>query len=92
MPFISFAAACVVKLAPPLVYVSHLHQYLVEHPALFWVLGFPLVPSRNCAWGFDVQASLPTSRQFTRMLREIPNVKLQFARSTVWSRSQFRAA
>jgi hypothetical protein len=78
VPYASFAAACLVKLDQPLVYMSHLHQYLVEHPALVWVLGFPVVSSLNYPWGFDVQASLPTPRHFNRMLRSLPNVKLQY--------------
>ena len=78
VPFVPFVAACLVKLDQQLVYMSHLRQYLVEHPALVWVLGFPLVSSANYPWGFDVQASLPTARHFTRMLRKIPNLKLQF--------------
>ena len=41
VPYASFAAACLVKLDQQLVYMSHLHRYLAEHPALVWVLGFP---------------------------------------------------
>jgi len=78
VPYASFAAACLVKLDQQLVYMSHLHQYLIEHPALVWVLGFPVVPSLDYPWGFDVQASLPTPRHFNRMLRSLPNVKLQY--------------
>jgi len=53
-------------------------DYLVEHPALVWVLGFPLAPSRHFPWRFDVQASLPTARHFTRMLRKLPNATCQY--------------
>ena len=77
VPYAPFAAACLVKLDQQLVYMSHLHQYLIEHPALVWVLGFPVVSSLNYPWGFDVLASLPTPRHFNRMLRSLPNVKLQ---------------
>jgi hypothetical protein len=78
VPYASFAAACLVKLNQQLVYMSHLRQYLVDHPALVWVLGFPLVPSPNYPWGFDVDASLPTARHFTRMLRSTPNAVSQY--------------
>jgi hypothetical protein len=78
VPFASFIAACLVKLDQPLVYMSHLRQYLVEHPALVWVLGFPLISSRRQPWGFDVDASLPTARHLTRMLRTTPNVVSQY--------------
>jgi len=78
LPYTPFVAACLVKLDQQLPYMSSLRQYLVDHPALTWVLGFPLVPSHSYPWGFDVHASLPTQRHFTRMLRRIPNPSLQF--------------
>jgi hypothetical protein len=78
VPFAPFVAACLVKLNEQFVYMSQLRDYLVEHPALTWVLGFPLVSSRHCPWGFDVQASLPTARHFTRMLRKLPNPVCQY--------------
>jgi len=78
VPFASFAAACLIKLDQQLVYMSHLRQYLVDHPALVWVLRFPLAPSSHHPWGFDVEASLPTARHFTRMLRTTPNPVFQY--------------
>jgi hypothetical protein len=78
VPYAAFAAACLVKLDQGLTYMSDLRDYLVEHPALTWVLGFPLQPSRHFPWGFDVAASLPTHRHFTRLLRKLPNGPLQF--------------
>lgn len=78
VPYASFMAACLVKLDQQLGYMSHLRRYLVDHPALVWVLGFPLVPSPNYAWGFDVEASLPTARHLTRMLRSTPKAVSQY--------------
>jgi hypothetical protein len=78
VPFAAFTAACLVKLDQQLVYMSHLRQYLLDHPALVWVLGFPVVPSLDYPWGFDVDASLPTARHFTRMLRATPNLVSQY--------------
>jgi hypothetical protein len=78
VPYAPFAAACLVKLDQGIDYLSKLREYLVEHPALTWVLGFPLEPSRRYSWGFDVDASLPTYRHLTRMLRTMPNTCLQF--------------
>jgi len=78
VPYAPFAAACLVKVDQQFVYMSQLRQYLVDHPALVWVLGFPVVASSRFSWGFDVEASLPTQRHFTRMLRQIPNQTLQF--------------
>ena len=77
-PYQPFIAACLVKLDQQLPYMAHLRRYLVEHPALVWLLGFPLVPSWRFPWGFDVEASLPTARHFTRMLREVPQTCLQW--------------
>jgi hypothetical protein len=78
VPFAPFVAACLVKLNEQHVYMAQLCDYLGEHPALVWVLGFPLVPSRHYPWGFDAQASLPTARHFTRLLRKIPNAVCQY--------------
>jgi hypothetical protein len=78
VPYLPFVAACLVKLDQQIAYMSQLYQYLVEHPALVWALGFPLVASRKFSWGFDIEASLPTPRHFTRMLRQVPNTCLQF--------------
>ena len=78
VPFAPFVAACLVKLNEQHVYMPRLYDYLVEHPALMWVLGFPLIPSHHTPWGFDAQASLPTPRHFTRLLRKIPNAVCQY--------------
>jgi len=78
VPYAPFAAAYLIKLDQGIDYLSKLREYLVDHPALAWVLGFPLEPSRRYSWGFDVDASLPTGRHFTRMLRTMPNACLQF--------------
>lgn len=78
VPFASFVAACLIKLDQRLVYMAHLREYLLEHPALVRVLSFPLVPCRRYPWGFDVDASLPTARHLTRMLRTTPNTVSQY--------------
>lgn len=78
VPMAPFAAACLVKLDLGLRYMSQLRDYLVDHPALIWVLGFPLLPSSHRPWGFDPQACLPTHRHFTRLLRKTPNARFQF--------------
>lgn len=78
VPYAPFVTACLIKLDQGHTYMSQLRQYLVEHPALIWMLGFPLVASTRHPWGFDPEASLPTARHFTRMLRTIPNAVLQY--------------
>jgi hypothetical protein len=77
MPYTAFAAVCLVKLDQHLVSMGHLRQYLVDHPALLWLLGFPLIPEAKLPWGFNTEASLPTQRHLTRMLRQIPNAFFQ---------------
>jgi hypothetical protein len=77
VPYTAFVAACLIKLDQDIVYMSRLRRYLVAHPALVWLLGFPLVFNTRCAQGVDADASLPTARHLTRMLRTIPNAVLQ---------------
>lgn len=77
-PRAPFVAAYLVKLHEGKRYMSELRDYLGEHPALVWLLGFPLEPCAQSPWGFDVQASLPTARHFGRVLRTLPNEALQF--------------
>lgn len=73
-----FVAAYLVKLHEGKTYMSQLRQYLVEHPALVWILGFELSPCSDYAWGFDVEASVPSSRHFLALLRSLDNSVLQF--------------
>jgi hypothetical protein len=78
IPHTAFSAACLLKLNEHLVSMGDLRQYLVEHPAFIWLLGFPLIPSLRHACGFDPQASLPTERHLTKLLRNIPNQSMQY--------------
>jgi hypothetical protein len=78
LPYAALAAACLVKLDQQLVSMGALRWYLVDHPALVWLFGFPRMASDAFPWGFDADASLPTQRHFTRLLREVPNAALQF--------------
>ncbi len=67
----AYVGAFLVKVNQKLDYMSDLRDYLVDHPALVWGLGFDLVPSGEYSWGFDVDASLPTPRHFGRVLRDL---------------------
>lgn len=58
--------------------MRELVDYLIQHPELVWLLGFPLIPKSSSTWGFDVAASVPTPNQFSQMLRRLPNQPLQF--------------
>lgn len=77
-PRAHFVAAFLVKLVAERSTMPALRIYLVEHPALVWMLGFRLHPDPSTPWGFDAGRSLPTHRHFSRVLRELPNEPLQF--------------
>lgn len=73
-----YVAAFLVKLDAGLRHMTDLRNYLVAHPALVWLLGFDLTPNARCTCGFDPDACLPCQRQFSRVLRTLPNASLQF--------------
>jgi len=73
-----FVVAFLIKIDQKLRYMSDLRHFLVAHPALIWLCGFPLHRSTNHTCGFDPAASLPTTRQFLHVLRTLPNDSLQF--------------
>jgi hypothetical protein len=78
VPYAAFAAACLVKLEDTRQSMGDLRACLVDQPLLIWLLGFPLASAPHQPYGFDAQASLPTERHFTRLLRTMPNAALQF--------------
>lgn len=73
-----FCAALLVKADKGLKSMSALRDELVQQPILTWLLGFPLQPSSAYTWGFDVDASLPTHRHWSRLLREMSHAQLAF--------------
>lgn len=77
-PRAHFAAAWLIKIAEQKQSMPQLRAFLVQNPALVWVLGFKLVPDPTCPWGFDVAASLPCHRHLSRVLRELPNAAGRF--------------
>jgi hypothetical protein len=77
IPFATLAAAELIGLNEGLASMGHLHQFLLEHPGLIWLLGFPLHPAPNHPLGFNALASLPTTRHLTQMLRYVPNIALR---------------
>ena len=76
--YAAFAGAVLVKLNEGLETMGDMRRSLVEHPGFIPLLGFRAVRSRAHPCGFDPDASLPTQRHLTRMLREAPNAALQF--------------
>jgi hypothetical protein len=77
-PRAPFAAAYLVKLHEDKRYMADLRTYLLEHPALVYLLGFPRHPDPTAPHGFDVEATVPDRRQLARVLRTLPNEVLQF--------------
>jgi len=78
LPRAAFVAAFLLKLDNDLSSMPKLRRHLVRQPALLWLLGFPLVPSAAYSWGFDVEASLPTHRHFSRVLRTLDRGQVTF--------------
>jgi hypothetical protein len=76
--FAAFSAAMLLKLNEGLDSMGDLRLYMVEHPGLIPLFGFRVTRSGKHTCGFDPDASLPTQRHMTRMLREIQNSSLQF--------------
>jgi hypothetical protein len=77
-PRAPFVAAYLVKLNEGHTYMSDLRTYLVEHPALVWLLGFKLRADPTNPYGFQVEASVPGRKQLGRVLRGLDNAALQF--------------
>jgi len=77
-PRAPFVAAYLVKLHEDKRYMSDLRAYLLEHPALVYLLGFPRQPDPAAPHGFDVAATVPDRRQLSRVLRTLANDALQF--------------
>lgn len=71
-------AAFLVKLDKGIKSMGDLRDHLIEQPALTWILGFPLIPSEQFSFGFDVDKSLPCHRHLSRLLRKLPNAQMQF--------------
>lgn len=78
IPNAAFIPAYLLKLSEDKDSMGDLRLFLVEHPELIWLLGFPLAVSNPGGLGFAVQASLPTTRHLTHLLRALPNAVLQF--------------
>lgn len=77
-PRAPFVAAFLIKLDKGLPSMPKLYEYLLENPALVWLLGFPLKKSAAFSWGFDVRESLCTIKHFSRILRELDNNRARF--------------
>ena len=77
-PRAPFVAALLVQLVEQKPTLGALVRFLVEHPALVWILGFPLVADPHSPYGFDVAASVPSRRRMGQVLRALSNEALQW--------------
>jgi hypothetical protein len=78
VPYRALVGACLIKLDQQIGSIGRLRQFLLDNPALVWLLGFPLHRTPGRTPGFVTADSLPTARHLTRLLREIPNSACQF--------------
>jgi hypothetical protein len=76
--YAAWAAAYLLKLNEGLDSMGELRRYLLEHPFFISLFGFPLTGAGQLSAMFDPEASLPTQRHLTQMLRTLPNGTLQF--------------
>lgn len=74
----AFIAAFLIKLDQGHKYMSELRKYLCQHPALVWLIGFPVVLSDSKTHDFDVEKTLVCQRQFCRVLKKLEREQLEF--------------
>ena len=67
-PAAAYIKAYVVMVNQKIDYQTDLYDYLCDHPALVWVMGFRLVADERSPYGFDVAASVPSARHLRRQL------------------------
>ncbi len=77
LPYVSFVAAYLIKLQEGFRSTDQLCQYLADHPALSWLLGFAVAQQRFIPGACQFQTCLPRTRHFNRLLRTLPNTALQ---------------
>jgi hypothetical protein len=77
-PRAPFVAAYLVKLHEGKRFMSELRTFLIKHPALVYYLGFQRVLDPSAPHGFDVAQTVPKRRQFSTVLRALPNPSVQF--------------
>ena len=70
-PRAAFVAVFLLKLEQQLPTMGHLRRWLIDHPALLWLLGFQLVPDPTHPLGFHPGHSAPKRRQLSRVLRSL---------------------
>jgi hypothetical protein len=77
-PRAPFVAAFLIKLHEGKRSMPELVEFLIEHPALVWWLGFERVLDPQLKHGFDVERTVPKRRHFSTVLRALSNDALGF--------------
>lgn len=67
-PAAAYIKAYMIMVNQKLDYQTDLYDYLCDHPALVWVIGWRLVADEGSPYGFDVAASVPSARHLRRQL------------------------
>jgi hypothetical protein len=67
-PEAAYIKAYLVMVNQKLDYHTDLYDYLCDHPALVWLIGFRLVADERSPYGFDVAVSVPSARHLRRKL------------------------
>jgi hypothetical protein len=67
-PETAYIKAYLVMVTEKLEYHTRLRDYLGEHPALVWLLGWRVVAAPDSPYGFDLAASVPGARHLRRKL------------------------
>jgi hypothetical protein len=67
-PAAAYIRAYLVMVNQKIDYQTDLREYLCDHPALVWLIGFRLVADAYSPYGFNVAASVPSARHLRRKL------------------------
>jgi hypothetical protein len=73
----AYVKALLVKLIEGLTHMTDLRTYLLKHPLLVLALGFVPVVDEQSAYGFVVEATVPSARWLRSKLQWLPNEQLQ---------------
>lgn len=77
-PRAPFVAAYLIKLHEGKRYMSELREYLCDHPALVYFLGFERVADPSLSHGLNLEQTVPKRRHLSTVLRTLSNEALQF--------------
>lgn len=75
---VPYVVALLLKIDYELSSMGKLVDFLIQHPELVWLAGFPLQPDATSDWGFDPTRSVPSPTLFSQVLRRLDNQRLQF--------------